>query len=232
MRGDTSLEQFPRLRRSRLRWTLEPRDKEHLSRVARERNGGGKACPRCGNTDHTSANCLHFDKTFRKSGKVGHVANACRLMEQHNRRQTEPARRARGGNSAGTVKTCWNCGKNGHMSSQCPKRKVHAVEELTTASQAGSLGSVSEGIPEPRGAGAEMWCVGVPSVRSHRSLLPASIGADTYPLHETRHSMHVAAGGGMLHATSFPPRLLQPAPVVGADECFFAREVGVRGCGG
>ena len=35
------------------------------------------------------------------------------------------------------------------------------------------------------------------------SCLPASIGADTYPLHETRLSMrgghHVAAGGGKLH---------------------------------
>ena len=35
------------------------------------------------------------------------------------------------------------------------------------------------------------------------SCLPANIGADTYPLHETRLSMvgghHVAAGGGKLH---------------------------------
>ena len=28
-----------------------------------------QACPRCGNTDHTSANCPHFDKTCRKCGK-------------------------------------------------------------------------------------------------------------------------------------------------------------------
>ena len=75
-------------------------------------------------------------------------------------------------------KTCWNCGENGHMSSQCPKKKVHAVEDLTTASQVGSqdsttvgaigsdfdLGSVSEGIPEPRSAGAKICTVGVPSV--------------------------------------------------------------------
>ena len=53
------------------------------------------------------------------------------------------------------------------------------MEDLTTASQVGSqdtttvgaigsyfdLGSVSEGIPEPRGAEQEICSVGVPSVR-------------------------------------------------------------------
>ena len=42
------------------------------------------------------------------------------------------------GKGAGTVKACWNCGENGHLSSQCSKKKVHAVEDLTTASQVGS----------------------------------------------------------------------------------------------
>ena len=103
------------------------------------------------------------------------------------------------------------------------------MEDLTTASQVGSqdttvvgaigsyfdLGSVSEGIPEPRDAGDEICSVGIPSVREGEfvdievdsgaevSCLLASIGADTYPLHETRFSMsgghHVAAGGGKLH---------------------------------
>ena len=122
-----------------------------------------------------------------------------------------------------------NCGEKGHLSSQCPKKKVHAVEVLTTASQVGiqdttmvgasgsyfDLGSVSEGIPESRGAGEEICSVGVPSVREGEfvdievdsgaevSCLPASIGGDTYPVHEARLSMcgghHVAAGGGKLH---------------------------------
>ena len=56
--------------------------------------------------------------------------------------------------------------------------KVHAVDDLTTASQAGSqdttmvgaigsyfdLGSVTEGIPEPRGAGENICSVGVASL--------------------------------------------------------------------
>ena len=56
------------------------------------------------------------------------------------------------------------------MSSQFPKKKVHAVGDLTTASQVrsqdttmvGAIGiyfdlrSASEGIPEPSGAGAKI----------------------------------------------------------------------------
>ena len=60
------------------------------------------------------------------------------------------------------------------------------------------LGSVSEGILEPRSAGAKICSVGVPSVCEGEivyvevdsgaavSCLPASIGADTFPLYETR----------------------------------------------
>ena len=51
----------------------------------KEAKGGGKrnnqtqqACSRCGITDHTSANCPHSDKTFRKCGEVDHLASACR----------------------------------------------------------------------------------------------------------------------------------------------------------
>ena len=76
-------------------------------------------------------------------------------------------RRARGcGKGANAAQTCWNCGESGHLSSQCPKKKVHAVEESTTASQAGSqdttmvgsvgscfdVGSVSEVTPLSPGA--------------------------------------------------------------------------------
>ena len=75
--------------------------------------------------------------------------------------------------------------------------------------------SVSEGTPEFRSASEEISCVGFPSVREGEfvdieidtgaevSCLPANIGDDTYPVHETRLSMvgghHVAAGGGKLH---------------------------------
>ena len=68
---------------------------------------------------------------------------------------------------------------------------------------------------EPSGAGAKICAAGVPSVcegelvqievdsGADLSCLPASIGADAYPLHERRLSMcgghHVAAGGVKLH---------------------------------
>ena len=110
-----------------------------------------------------------------------------------------------------------------------PKKKVHALEDLTTASQVGSqdiirvgaigsnfdVGSVSERILEPRGAGEEVCSVGVPSVcegeivvievapGAEVSCLLASIGADVCPLLEARVGTcgghHAAAGGGKLH---------------------------------
>ena len=77
------------------------------------------------------------------------------------------------------------------------------------------IGSVSERTLEPRGADENICSMGVPSVREGESVdieidsgaevscLPVNIGADTYPVHETRLSMcgghHVAAGGGKLH---------------------------------
>ena len=74
--------------------------------------------------------------------------------------------------------------KNGHLSSQCPKKKVHAMEESTTASQVGShhtimvgpvgsyfdVGSVSEGTREPRSAGEKICSMGAPSVREGESV--------------------------------------------------------------
>ena len=77
------------------------------------------------------------------------------------------------------------------------------------------LGSVSEWSLELRGENEGICSVGTASVcegdvvdieidsGAEVSCLPSNIGADTYPLHETRLSMcgghHVAAGGGKLH---------------------------------
>ena len=112
------------------------------------------------------------------------------------------------------------------MSSQCPKKKVHAVEESsTTASQAGSqdtvmvgsigshsdVGSVSEVTLELRSADEKICSMSAPNVREGESVdieidsgaevscLPVNVGADTYPLHATRPSMcggHHVAVGG------------------------------------
>ena len=151
------------------------------------------------------------------------------LLEHRSPKAKGGGEKGKGGKGARTVTTCWNCGEDGHLSPQRPKKRILAVEDLTTASQVGSwdttmvgaiesyfdIGSGSEGILEPRGAGEEICSVGVPSVREGEfvdieidsgaevSCLPVSIGAATYPLHETRLSMcgghHVAAGGGKLH---------------------------------
>ena len=97
-----------------------------------------------------------------------------------------------------------------------PEEKMHAVDEsAATVSVAGSqetvmvgaigsyfdLGSVSEWSLEPRGENEGICSVGTASVcegdvvdieidsGAEVSCLPSNIGADTYPLHETRLSM-------------------------------------------
>ena len=134
---------------------------------------------RCGNTDHTSANCPHSDETCRKCGKVGHLTSVCRSSGTPQPKAKGGQKGKGGGKGATAVKTCWNCDESGHMTSQCTKKKVHAVEESTTASQVDShdttmigsvesyfdVGSVREVTIEPRGADEEICSVGLPSVR-------------------------------------------------------------------
>ena len=55
------------------------------------------------------------------------------LLEHGSPRQRVAVRKGKGGNGAGTAKTCWTSDETGHLSSQRPKKKVHAVEDLTTA---------------------------------------------------------------------------------------------------
>ena len=161
---------------------------------------------------------LTLEKTCRKCGKVGHVVSVCRSSGTPEPKAKGGQKGKGGGKGANDAKTFWNCGENGHMSSRCPKKKVHSVEESTTASQAGSsqdtimvgsvgscfdVGSVSEVTLEPRGADEKICSMSASNVREGESVcLPANIDADTYPLHETRVSVcgghHVAAGGGEL----------------------------------
>ena len=184
--------------------------------AGKRNNQTQQACSRCGNTDHTSANCPHSVKTCRKCGNVGHLASVCRSSGTPQPKVKGGQKGKGGGKGANAVKICWSCGESGHMSSQCPKKKVHSVEEPTTASQAGSqdtimvglvgsdidVGSVSEVTLEPRSADEKICSVGAPTVREGESVdieidagaevscLLVKIGADTYPPHATRLSQH------------------------------------------
>ena len=61
-----------------------------------------------------------------------------------------------GGKGANAVKTCWNCGESGHMSSQCPKKKVRvSLQDTIMVGSVGSyfdVGSVSESDPRAEGS--------------------------------------------------------------------------------
>ena len=54
--------------------------------------------------------------------KLVTLANACRSSGTAQPKAKGGGKKGKGGKSGGTVKTCWNCGENAHMSSQCPKK--------------------------------------------------------------------------------------------------------------
>ena len=97
------------------------------------------------------------------------------------------------------------------MSSQCPKKKVHAVEESTTASQVGSqdtilvgsvgsyfdFGSVSEATREPRGADENICSMGASNVLELKSVdIEIDSGADVSCLPANNRRRHVSTGRG------------------------------------
>ena len=148
--------------------------KEKSGKGGKGSNGAGKrgnstqqACSWFGNTEDTSANCPHSDK------RVEHVERLDTWQVCVCRSSGTPQPKAKGGQKGkGGGKGASAAKRVGtvvrvDMSSQCPKKKVHAVEESsTTASQAGShdtfmvgsigscfdVGSVSEVTLKPRGA--------------------------------------------------------------------------------
>ena len=89
------------------------------------------------------------------------------------------------------------------MSSQCPKKKVHSLEESTTASQAGSqdtimvgsvgsyfhVGSVSEVTLEPRGADENICSLGASKREGESVNIDIDSGAEVscLPVHRRRY---------------------------------------------
>ena len=115
--------------------------------------------------------------------------------------------KGKGGKGATAAKTCWNCGESGHVSSECPKKKVHAVEESTTASQVGSqdtsmvgsvgsyfdFGSESEVTLQPRCADEKICSMGAPTMREGESIeIEIDSGADVSCLPVNDRRRHVS----------------------------------------
>ena len=114
-------------------------------RADKRNNQTQRACSRCGNTDHTSANSvLTLTKRAENVERLVIWQVCVDLMELLSPKAKGGQKGKGGGKGANPVKTCWNCGESGHMSSQCPKKKVHPVEEPTT-SRAGSQDTIMVG---------------------------------------------------------------------------------------
>ena len=229
-------EQFLLLRRNRPQWTLELWERDSLVRMAREQkvveNATIKRRMHVQDVEARSARPQIVPTLIKRAENVERsVIWQVRAdqLDRNNPSQRVTASRARVAKVRVLPKTCWNWGENGHLSSQCPMKKVHAVDEsAATVSVAGQetvmvgaigsyfdLGSVSEWSLELRCENEGICSVGTASVcegdvvdieidsGAEVSCLPSNIGADTYPLHETRLSMcgghQVAAGGGELH---------------------------------
>ena len=68
------------------------------------KSGGKRSKQTQRTTDHTSANCLDFDKACRKCGKAGHLASACRSSGTAQPKAKGGGKQGKEGKSASTVK--------------------------------------------------------------------------------------------------------------------------------
>ena len=131
--------------------------------AGKRNNQTQQACSRCGNTDHTSANCPHSDKTCRNFGKVGHLASVCRSSGTPQPKAKGGQKGTGGGKGANAVKTCWNCGVNvvavsqeeGPFGGRIHHWSQAGNQDTIMVGSVGSyfdVGSVTEVTLEPRGA--------------------------------------------------------------------------------
>ena len=177
-------------------------------------NGKGK---RWWKTEQSNAACVF--ETWKHGAHVRKLSPLSDCAENVERSVMIATTQAKGSlqEQGRSPKTCWNCGESGHLSLLCPKKKVHAVDwSAATVSVVGSqetvmvgairicfdLGSVSEWSLEPRGENEGICSIGTASAcegdvvdieinsGAEVSCLPSNIGADTYPLHETKLSMY------------------------------------------
>ena len=148
------------------------------SRGGKGTKGGGKrdnqtqqACPRCANTDHTSAHCPHSDKTCRKKLVFWRVRHD--LLEHRSPMQREAVRRAR--EARVEVLELWR-----ERAPVVPVSQEGPWGGRFDHSEPGEQPGHHHGwrnwkllrlcqrerpIPEPSGAGEEICSVEVPSVR-------------------------------------------------------------------
>ena len=139
------LVRLPLLSHSRHRWTLEQWARGNQARVARDRKELANVTIRLSKHVPGAETLITLLQTVLTLTK--RAENVERLviwqvcvdpLELLSPRPRAVRKGKGGGKGANAARTCWNCGESGHMSSQCPKKKVHSVEESTTASQAGS----------------------------------------------------------------------------------------------
>ena len=116
--------QFLLLRHSQPQWTLELWERDSLVRMAREQKGVENA------TIKRSMRVRDVETRSTRPQIVSTLIKRAENVEMSVIWQVRADQLDRNNPSQRVTasRTCWNCGESGHLSSQRPKKKVHAVE--------------------------------------------------------------------------------------------------------